>query len=261
LAVGRLKLAIAALVARHKLLGDDQLPLRVNLSRLRKSYFDRGLRIADGDLVVTANLMGNTPRVAGMNYPSMNLARQAEAADFMNEDYIALMRSEADSTGTSGPGPKPMEVRVFRNASATSLGEAPANTPVSNCTDTLHGQHAPQDGHRHCDRFVMCLFCANFAVVGTVDELWRLFSFQAFARSELQHLDDTLGPLRTVDEVLEDLRDRYRVAIPYIDSLTKRQFHASAVVRARAKTDAGVHPFWSHQMTISRRARDGRSNP
>ncbi|WP_244255718.1 hypothetical protein, partial [Burkholderia vietnamiensis] len=56
--------AIQAVIQRHNLLGDDGLPLRLNLSRLRKSRFDRALRTADGDIAITANLMGNTPRVA-----------------------------------------------------------------------------------------------------------------------------------------------------------------------------------------------------
>jgi hypothetical protein len=107
----------------------------------------------------------------------------------------------------------------------------------------------------------MCLFCSSFAVVGTVEGLWRLFSFQAFARAELDYLDETLGAERTADELLEDLRDRYRVAIPYIDDFTQRQFARTKVAKARAKTAAGLHPFWQHQMTMSRRARSRAGTP
>lgn len=53
---GRLRLVL------HELLVPG-LPLRLNLSRLRKSRFDRALHAAEGDLAITANLMGNTPRV------------------------------------------------------------------------------------------------------------------------------------------------------------------------------------------------------
>jgi hypothetical protein len=137
----------------------------------------------------------------------------------------------------------------------------PKPTPVSGCQDTLHGEHAPQDGHSHCDRYVMCLFCSSFTVVGTVEGLWRLFSFQAFARAELDYLDETLGAERTADELLEDLRDRYRVAIPYIDDFTQRQFARTKVAKARAKTAAGLHPFWQHQMTMSCRARSRAGTP
>ena len=70
-----------------------------------------------------------------------------------------------------------------------------------------------------------------------------------------------LGPERTGDEALEDLRDRYRLAIPYIDDFTRRQFVASRVAQAHERTEAGLHPFWRHQMTISRRARARRADP
>lgn len=251
--------AIRSIVQRHNLLGDDGKLLRVNLSRLRKSRFDRALRAADGDLAITANLMGNTPRVAGTNYPSMNDARKAEAAGFMNDDYPALMRL--------GPAPRqaaeirPIQVHPLKATKDGAPTAMPTPTPVSGCKDTLHGEQAPHDGHNHCDRYVMCLFCSSFAVVGTVEGLWRLFSFQAFARDELDYLDETLGAQRTADETLEDLRDRYRVAIPYIDDFTQRQFARTKVAKARVKTAAGLHPFWQHQMTMSRRARSRAAMP
>lgn len=251
--------AITGVIQRHGLLGDDDKPLRVNLSRLRKSYFDRALRAADGDIAISANLMGNTPQVTGGHYPSMNDARKAEAAGFMNDDYPALMRS----------GPVPREAAEIRLVQVHPLkaekGRAPLAmskpTPVSGCQDSLHGEHAPHDGHNHCDRYVMCLFCSSFTVVGSVEGLWRLFSFQAFARAELDYLDVSLGAERTADELLEDLRDRYRVAIPYIDDFTQRQFARTRVAKARAKTAAGLHPFWQHQMTMTRRARSRAGAP
>ena len=178
-----LREAIQALQKRHRLLGDDGRPLRVNLSRLRKSFFARAQRASDGDLAVTANLMGNTPRVASLNYPSMSIALQAEAAGFMNDDYVGLMRLGAGDGDQARGALRVIEVRPFRSAANATPTAPPALTPVSGCTDTLNGQHAPHDGRSHCDRYVMCLFCASFAIVGTVDELWRLFSFRAFAES------------------------------------------------------------------------------
>lgn len=240
--------SIKALVNRHKLTGDDGKPLVVNMSRLRKSWFDRAFRIADGDLVLTANLMGNTPQVSGANYPSMNSALQAEAAGFMNEDYIGMIRGSSDSPS----GHKKMHIREIK-----PVDEVQTLTPVSGCADSLGGEYAPKNGNS-CDRFVMCLFCSSFAIVGTVDELWRLFSFQAFARVELTYLEDRLGPVPEGDERFEDLqelRDRYRLAIPYIDSFTQEQFAPSRVAQARAKTAAGLHPFWTVQLERSRRAR------
>ncbi|MFL9882886.1 hypothetical protein PQR66_07610 [Paraburkholderia agricolaris] len=246
--------AIASLIKRHSLLADNGKPLRLNLSRTRKSYFDRAFRKTDGDLTKTANLMGNTARVAGRNYPSMNEARKGEAAKFMDE-YVDLMRTGLGPSNEVRVPPRLIKVEPIGTAPDGSLFQPPERTPVSGCKDTLNGEYAPHDGHTHCDRYVMCLFCTSFAVIGSVDELWRLFSFQTFAKSELDYLDANLGPERTKDEDLEDLRDRYRVAIPFIDQFTQRQFPASVVKKARAKTQVGLHPFWIHQMNTSRRAR------
>ena len=244
---------VEELTRRHNLLGDDGQPMRVNLSRLRKSSFDRALRIADGNMVITANLMGNTPRIASKHYPSMNDSRKAEAAGFMNDDYTASMRANGQAVQRSEP--RPVHVHPFKAPRDSATNGLLTPTPVSSCQDSIGGEHAPHDGRSHCDRYVMCLFCSSFAIVGTVDELWRLFSFQAFAKAELKYLDDTLGPERTPDDSLEDLRDRYRVAIPYMDDFTQRQFARSRVAQARAMAATGAHPYWQHQMTMSRRAR------
>nr|WP_315233984.1 hypothetical protein [uncultured Albidiferax sp.] len=242
------------LVQRHNLQGDDGQPMRLNLSRLRKSFFDRALRVADGDMAITANLMGNTPGVAETHYPSMNEARKAEAAGFMNEEYTALMRANAQPEQT--PQPQPVQVHPFKSKKGQERSTLPVPTPVASCIDSIHGHHAPRDGRSHCDKFVMCLFCPSFVIVGTIEELWRLFSFQVFAKAELEYLDENLGAERTADAHLEDLRDRYRVAIPYIDDFTRRQFAQSRVAMARAKTASALHSFWQHQMTLSRRARN-----
>jgi hypothetical protein len=257
---GSLGASIKAIVKRHKLVGDDGKPLKVNMSRFRKSRFDRAFRIADGDVTVTANLMGNTPAVAAVNYPSMNQSRQVEAAVFMNEDYVGLMRNivtqgSVDSSIPPGEHDYSSNSRNLRVIDIKSSDHVQTNTPVSGCSDVLSGEYAPKNGSP-CDRFVMCLFCSSFAIVGTVDELWRLFSFQAFAIAELDFLDEHLGPLRTDDELIEDLRDRYRLAIPYIDSFTEQQFAASRVAQARSKTTAGLHPFWQMQMQLSQRRRN-----
>ncbi|WP_207001352.1 hypothetical protein [Trinickia mobilis] len=248
--------AVSALIQRHNLVGDNGKVLRLNLTRMRKAFFDRAFRSTEGDSVKTANLMGNTPRVAGGNYPSMNEARQAGAAEFLGEDYTAMMRGSARGDGDARSEPLVIKITPVRTASDGTPTTSLDRTPVSGCKDTLNGEHAPHDGRNHCDRYVMCLFCSSFGIVGQVDELWRLFSFQAFAKAELEYLDAMLGAERTTDVALEDLRDRYRISIPYIDQFTKRQFPARIVKEARAKTRNGLHPFWVHQMNMSRRAHE-----
>ncbi|CAN7548406.1 hypothetical protein LJR066_003776 [Acidovorax sp. LjRoot66] len=232
--------SLKTFVARHNIVGDDGSPMAITTSRFRKSRFDRAFRIADGDISVTANLMGNTPQVASINYPSMNLARQVEANDFMDADYIESMRS-AD----------------FNESENLATAPSKMLTPIGVCADSVGGEHAPKTGS-HCDRFVMCLFCSSFAVMGTVDELWKLFSFQIFAQLELNYLEKILGPESSGDLnflAIEELRDRYRLAVPFIDSFTKKQFAASRVKEAREKAKSSMHPFWKSQVAASRRAR------
>jgi len=245
--------AIDSLIQRHNLRGEDGQPMRLNFSRLRKSFFDRALRVADGDMAITANLMGNTPGVADTHYPSMNETRKSEAAVFMNEYYTGLMRTSAQLEQELKS--KPVQVHPINVKKDYKQGTSSLPTPVAACVDSIQGQHAPKDGRSHCDRFVMCLFCSSFVIVGSIEELWRIFSFQVFAKAELEYLDENLGAERTDHALLEDLRDRYRVAIPYIDDFTQRQFAKSRVAMARAKTASGIHPYWQHQMTMSHRAR------
>lgn len=252
-----LKSAITALVDRHQLCGDDGKPLRINLSRLRKSFFDRAFKQTDGDLIATANLMGNTPIVAGSNYPTMNGSRSAEAANFMNSEFINIMRPTVPPVAfdVASQGERVMKVQLI----TPDEKNGPASltmTAMAGCVDTLHGKYAPQDGYNHCDRYVMCLFCPSFAIVGSVHELWRLFSFQVFAQRELNHLDATLGPERTADDLLESLRDRYRLAIPWINEFTTQQFAARNVEEARTKTAVVLHPYWVHQIKMGDNARN-----
>lgn len=229
---------IKRIVKRHGILGDDGKPLRLNPSRLRKSLFDRALRITDGDLGATANLLGNTLNVASTNYPSMNHARKVEAAEFMNKDYVDSMRLP--------------QAKVATDASGSVA------TPVARCGDALEGEQAPRNGSP-CDRFVMCLFCSSSAILGTVEDLWRLFSFQEFARSELMVLDAEFEERGVIDDYVDDLRNRYRLAIPFIDEFVSRKFADSIVSKARAKTDEGWHPFWVLQAKSSRHARANES--
>ncbi|WP_157754944.1 hypothetical protein [Variovorax boronicumulans] len=252
---GTLRVAILALVDRHGLLDDDGRRLQLNLSRLRKSHFDRAFRLADGDLVITANLLGNTPVVAASNYSTMNTTRTLEAAGFMNEDYLAMMRASSRAHIDAGVTPRVVEIRPLEVVDGAMHASSLERTPVSHCKDSIGGEYAPRDGHHHCDRYVMCLFCSSCAVVGTVDELWRLFSFQEFSKEELSFLDKILGDSRIDNEDLQDLRDRYRLAIPYIDDFTKRQFPESTVAQAKLKTKLCLHPFWKQQMDRGRRAR------
>lgn len=249
---------VRKLVGRHALRGDNGEKMSVNCSRFRKSRFDRAYRISGGDLAISANLLGNTPAVAAQNYPTMNHASQAFAAEFMNEDYVRTMRERAAKADPSDGAGKPLSTAIDVKIDISARTDrARAQTPVLGCSDPQNGEHAPGAG-QVCDRFLMCLFCSNFAVVGDVDELWRLFSFQEFARREMATLEEILGELATGEGRVGNLlvlRERYRIAIPAVDRFVDQQFPAKQVRSARNKTQAALHPFWQLQIERGRLVR------
>lgn len=55
-------------MSRHNIYADDGTPLRVTLSRLRKTKETRLWRLSDGDLLAVAATMGHSPQVADNHY-------------------------------------------------------------------------------------------------------------------------------------------------------------------------------------------------
>ncbi|MEH6437345.1 hypothetical protein [Massilia sp. DD77] len=223
--------SIKQLVHRRGLFADDGEQLQVNVSRLRKSFGKKAFRISDGDVVTTARMLGNSPRIADLNYLRVDEQIKADGAVFLGEEFTGRLRG-----GSSSPWAEPIK--------------SADKTPVASCKDNLYGEHAPKDGNNYCDQFVMCLFCPSFAVVGEEDELWRLFSYQIFARHELSRLDKSLEHIRESVHV-QRLIDLYRRAIPFIDQFTEQSFDSSLVKHARKKAELTLHPFWKFQLERS----------
>jgi len=64
----RLSDDVAALVQQHHLKDADGKPMRINVSRLRKTFVNRVHEILDGDLAATAAAAGNQPRITDQHY-------------------------------------------------------------------------------------------------------------------------------------------------------------------------------------------------
>lgn len=221
--------AIVRMVARRQLVGDDGSPLRVNVSRLRKTFAKRVFRLRGNDVLSTASVLGNTPQVADLNYLHVDDQLKAEGALYVGRELTVHLRGKA-----------PAQIVPIEPDRSSA-------TPLARCQDTLYGDRAPKDGSNHCDLFVLCLFCPSFAIVGELDDLWRLFSFQAFAQSELDRLERIAaesGP----DAAGSRLTDLYRQAIPFITTFTRQAFGASLVSRAQKKAQTHLHPFWYLQL-------------
>lgn len=229
-----LKLGIASLIKRRGIVDDKGLPLVLNVTRLRKSFGKRAFRISNGDLFATAEILGDTPRVTDYNYLGIDNQLEAEGAEFVGKELMIHLRGD----GTH-----------FRQKPVMQLGkiQETSKTPVASCQDTLYGTHAPKDGSNHCDLFIRCLFCPSFAVVGELDDLWRLFSYQIFAKGELGHIDMDYGPAATSDFRVERLKNLYRLGISFIDDFTVKAFGHKLCMQAKKMAARELHPFWKLQ--------------
>ena len=207
---GVLGKSVASIVKRHGLLADDGSSLALTLSRLRKTKEHRLWRLSDGDLLGVASAMGHTPKVADNHYLKMDRSLKAEGALFIGADLPSKLR-----------------------------GIPIVPTPTGGCVDTLHGSRAPKDGTTHCEQFMDCLGCPSYAVVGTVKDLRRLFSFQQFLRFETQAFPS---------EEWKDWRAHREEMAAQIDRFVDKSFPSVVVSDARELALLDPHPFWAIRM-------------
>ena len=221
--VGNVSELTRAIVQRHRLVADDDSPLRVTLGRLRKTMENRLWQLSDGDLLAVSAVMGHSPQVADNHYLRLDERTKAEGAKFIGEALPAKLR-----------------------------GQDLVPTPTGSCKDSLQGAHAPKDGSTHCAEFTHCLGCPSYAIVGTVKDLHRLFSFQRFLMSEMRYY---------AKEEWHEWQGHHRDLIAQIDRITVDNFFPEMVEQARALAEKDPHPFWAirmHQSQLNREARYGR---
>lgn len=219
----------AALIRRRQLLGDDGAPLRLNPSRLRKTMSQSLWRLSDGDLFAVADVMGHSPQVADQNYLRLDERMKAEGAVFVGEALPAKLRGSVAHDNV---------IPIAENQLK--------KTPTGSCKDTLYGGQAPNDGSNHCEQFTHCLACPSYAIVGTVKDLHRLFSFQIFLRAEAAYY--------TSDEWSEWRDHRHRL-IDLIDRFTLEHFGDKLVAEAKTLVDRAPHRFWALRMEQATRSR------
>ncbi|WP_439892977.1 hypothetical protein ACS7SF_23945 (plasmid) [Ralstonia sp. 25C] len=207
----RLALGISTLIARRDLRGDDGEPLRLNLSRLRKTLEQRLWALSGGDLIATAALMGHHPTVADNHYLACT-EKIRENATFVGEALAEIYEK--------GPS----------DAGASSV--LPGKSPTGRCKDPYSGDRAPKNG-RPCDDFLSCFACTSYTIVGSPDDLHRLFSFYWF-------LDQEITRARTADWQAE-----FRNTMNLIDRFTADKFDVGVVAAAKARAKSEPLPFWA----------------
>lgn len=208
--------AIKLLVERSNLRDTDGAPLRINVSRLRKTFVNRVYEILDGDIVSTASAAGNTVKVTDVNY-----LRPGEHAQknwrFMG---VALVTELLNNT----------------------IG-ATEKTPVGQCSDSEHGDYAPKRDGASCMSFLNCIRCRNYVVTG--DDLYRLFSFYWRILSERSRMP----PKRWQREFAHIIRliDQDVIAV----GLAKGIFKKALVDSERERARRAPHPFWKSDSIMS----------
>lgn len=205
---------IAALIERHGLKADDGQPLRLNLSRLRKTLEHRLWALSGGDLIATAALMGHDPKTADIHYLACT-QQMRENATFVGEALPDIY--DHGLTGSTDRKVIPI---------------LPGKSPTGRCKDPYHGDKAPKNGEP-CDDFFSCFACKSYAVVGSFEDLHRLFSFYWFLEREMNHA-------RT-----EVWRAEFRNTITLIDRFTADKFDADLVAAAKERARADPLKFWA----------------
>lgn len=196
-----------AIVKRHALLADDGKPLRVTLGRLRKTMENRLWKLSNGDLLAVSAVMGHSPQVADNHYLRLDEGTKTEGARFIGQALPAKLR-----------------------------GEHIVATPTGSCNDSLHGALAPKDGATHCTEFTHCLGCPSYVIVGSLDDLHRLFSFQRFLIAEIDYYPS---------EEWHQWQLHHRELIAQIDRVVSDHFVPTLVTEAKQRAARDLHPFWA----------------
>ena len=202
---------IDTFIQRHSLRGDDGKPLKLNLSRLRKTLENRLWALSGGDLIATAALMGHDPKVADTHYLACT-QKIRENATFVGETLADVYRSGA-------PIQKVIPI-------------LPGKSPTGRCKDPYQGDKAPKNGEP-CDDFFSCFTCKSYAIVGSAEDLHRLFSFYWFLEREMNRA-------RT-----QDWREEFHNTMNLIDRFTRDKFSDELVTTAKFRAKVEPLKFWA----------------
>lgn len=203
--------ATSSLVTKYSLTDSDGKALRINVSRLRKTFANRIFELTDGDLTTSAAALGNTPQVADQNYlaPGEDARRNWQ---FMGEVLVQELLTN-------------------------TIGTTYKDTPMGHCSDLVYGQYAPAREGATCMNFMNCLRCKHYAV--TAEDLYKLFSFYFRVLTERSRMDKRRWAREYAH--IPRLIEHYIVA----EGLRRGTFKATAVEAARERARTQPHQFWS----------------
>ena len=202
--------AISKLVTQFNLRDVNGERLRINVSRLRKTFTNRVYEILDGDVINTAVAAGNTPKVLERNY------LRVTDESIQNWRFLGKALVLELLTGTLG---------------------ASERTPVGQCSDSQAGQYSPKVPGSHCMSFFNCFRCANYVV--TEQDLYRLFSFYWRVLGERKNMNAKRW--RSQFNHILRIIDTDIIAA----GLARSIFSLTAVESARERARVDPHPYWA----------------
>jgi hypothetical protein len=209
--------AIQGLVKRHNLTDEFGLPLKINTGRLRKTVEHRLWELSEGDLLSVANEMGHTPKVADESYLRITPEIRKQATEF---------------TGTLLPG--------HLSADNNVILQMPSHlTPVARCSKPPVETESNRFNESYCTRFSECLSCPSFVLIGSVEDLYKLFSFQRFLIYELEYMQRS---------EMNSWRELRNDQIQFIDRLVTSRFPEPLVTKAKKMASENPHPFWASKL-------------
>jgi len=202
--------ATTKLVSTHGLTDANGDPLRLNISRFRKTFANRVYEILDGDIYGVASALGNTARVTDTNYLAASLESKKKWR-FMGEILVSELLTK-------------------------TIGATYHQTPVAKCSN---GSNTPDPNEKQglCTSFLNCLRCRHFVI--TAEDLYKLFSFYFRIYSER----NIISKHRWEKELshIPRLIDIYVIA----EGLRRGIFKQQQVDDAKALAHKNPHPFWS----------------
>lgn len=182
--------------------------LRINVTRMRKTFVNRIYEVTRGDLDATAVAAGHTAQVTDSHY----LVPDASAE--MRWRFMGEMLSSELASG--------------------ALAEK--RTPLGHCRDSRRGEYSPKDG-RACTSFLNCVRCRDYVV--TADDLYKLYSFYWRVVAEREKVESRVWHrrfaviIRTIDRDIVE------------PGLERGIFNRGAVASAKERARSEPHPYWN----------------
>ncbi|MEK2612300.1 phage integrase SAM-like domain-containing protein [Pseudomonas shirazensis] len=217
LSTSNLHKSFARIIEESGLTDTSGLPLRVNISRLRKKFGNRIYEILNGDIAATAAALGNTPKITGDNYlaPDENSKMNWR---FMGELLVSELLSN-------------------------TIGASYKDTPTGKCNNSTPEEYQSEQAGATCMQFINCVRCKHYAV--TADDLYKLFSFYFRVYKEREHANKKLWA-KTLGHIPR-LIDKFIIS----EGLKRGLFKKEEIDKARERARTCPHPFWATDLLPS----------